>query len=152
MVASTLFTVFGLGALCCALFNLLVYALPFWVGLASGLFLHDAGHGLLLSLGGGLFAGAAAVVAGEIAFASVRSAPVRAAIGLLYAVPAGIAGFHATQGLASLGGAGETAILVLSWLGAFVTSGTAWARVSGRSHAEGAGSSPILHRQTANDG
>lgn len=135
MLASTLVTIFGLGALCWILFNLAVYALPFWVGLASGLYLHDAGHGVLLSMTGGLFLGGATIAVGEIAFASIRSSLVRAAIGLVYAVPAGIAGFHAAQSLAALGAPGDGDVAVLSWLGALVVGGTAWARVSGWSDA-----------------
>jgi len=38
MFFSTLFTLFGLGALCWILFNLAVYALPFAIGLTSGMY------------------------------------------------------------------------------------------------------------------
>ena len=42
MFFSTLFTLFGLGALCWILFNLAVYALPFAIGLTSGMYLRSS--------------------------------------------------------------------------------------------------------------
>lgn len=131
MVASTLFTVFGLGALCWIMFNLAVYALPFAVGLIFGLYLHDAGQGVFLSIIAGLFIGGFVAAFGEFAFARIRFVPLKFAIGLAYAVPAGIAGFHAAKGFAEFGGAVGLTVTLLSWLGALVVGGTAWARVSG---------------------
>ena len=131
MVASTLFTVFGLGVLCWIMFNLAVYALPFSVGLISGLYLHDAGQGIFLSIIAGLFIAGFVAALGEFAFARIRFAPLKFAIGLAYAVPAGIAGFHAAKGFAEFGGPVGLTVTLLSWLGALVVGGTAWARVSG---------------------
>jgi len=135
MFASTFFTIFGLGALCWIVFNLAVYALPFAVGLTSGLYLHEAGQGVFLSLIVGLFVGGFIAALGEFAFERIRFAPLKLAIGLAYAVPAGIAGFHAAKGFAEFGSAGGLTISILSWLGALVVGGTAWARVSGWSEA-----------------
>ena len=71
MVASTLFTVFGLGALCWVMFNLAVYALPFAIGLISGLYLHDSGQGVFLSIIAGLFIGGFVAALGENGSAKV---------------------------------------------------------------------------------
>jgi len=131
MLASTIFAIFSLGALCWIVFNLAVYALPFAIGLTSGVYLYEAGLGVFLSLIAGLFVGGLLVALGEVTFERIRSTPLKIAIGLIYAIPAGIAGFHATKGFAGLGGSGETTIFVLSWLGALIVSGTAWARVTG---------------------
>jgi hypothetical protein len=131
MVASTLFSVFGLGALCWIVFNLAVYALPFSLGLAAGLYLYESGQGVLLPLTAGLFIGGFVAALSEIAFERIRFAPLKLAIGLVYAIPAGIAGFHAAKRFAELGASGDTTIAVLSWLGALVIGVTAWARVSG---------------------
>jgi hypothetical protein len=135
MFFSTLFTLFGLGAICWVLFNLAVYALPFAIGLASGMYLYETGQGVFLSILAGLFIGGLVAALGEFAFDRIRSVPLKLTIGLIYAIPAGIAGFHAAKGLAELGGAGAVAIIILSWLGALVVGGTAWARVSGWSEA-----------------
>ncbi len=130
MFFSTLFTLFGLGALCWILFNLAVYALPFAIGLTSGMYLYETGQGIFLSIIAGLFIGGLVAALGEFAFDRIRSIPIKLAIGLIYAIPAGIAGFHAAKGLAEFGSAGAGTITFLSWLGAVVVGGTAWARVS----------------------
>ena len=131
MFFSTLVTLFGLGALCWILFNLAVYALPFAIGLISGMYLYEAGQGVFLSIIAGLFIGGFIAALGEFAFDRIRSIPLKLAIGLIYAFPAGITGFHAAKGLAEFGNASAVAITILSWLGALVVGGTAWARVSG---------------------
>lgn len=131
MFFSALFTLFGLGALCWILFNLAVYALPFAIGLTSGMYLHESGQGVFLSIIAGLFIGGFVAALGEFAFDRIRSIPIKLAIGLIYAIPAGIAGFHAAKGFAEFGGAGAVTITILSWLGALVVGGTAWARVTG---------------------
>lgn len=131
MFFSTLFALFGLGALCWILFNLAVYALPFAIGLTSGMHLYESGQGVFLSIMAGLFIGALVAAFGEFAFDRIRSVPLKFAIGLIYAIPAGIAGFHAAKGFAEIGSAGSVTITILSWFGALVVGGTAWARVSG---------------------
>lgn len=131
MIMLVLLAVFGLVSICWAMFNLAVYAVPFWIGLASGVYLYDSGQGLLVSLAAGLFLGTATVVVGEIVFVSIRSTLIRGLFGLLYAVPAGVAGFHAAKGLSDLGGAGETTATVLSWIGAALVGVTAWVRIVG---------------------
>jgi hypothetical protein len=145
MFFSTLFTLFGLGALCWILFNLAVYALPFAIGLASGMYLYETGQGVFLSITAGLFIGAFVAALGEFAFDRIRWAPLKLAIGLIYAIPAGITGFHAAKGLAEFGSADAATITLLSWLGALVVGGTAWARVSGWSE-DNAMSDPHRHR------
>ena len=131
MFFSTLFTLFGLGALCWILFNLAVYALPFAIGLTSGMYLYDTGQGIFLSIMAGFFIGGLVAALGEFAFDRIRSVPLKLAIGLIYEVPAGIAGFHAAKGFAELGSADSVTITILSWFGALVVGATAWARVSG---------------------
>jgi hypothetical protein len=131
MIASTFLALFGLGVLGWIAFNLAVYALPFAIGLTSGFFIYETGIGGYLSFLVGLLVGAIAVVLGELAFERVRFPLFRVAIGLIYAVPAGIVGFHAAKGLSSLGGTSDTTITLLLWLGALIVGGVAWARVSG---------------------
>ncbi|TCP39611.1 hypothetical protein [Rhodovulum marinum] len=130
MFATTALGILGLGAALWMLFTLAIYALPFWIGMMTALHLLEAGQGVILSVGTGLFAGAATLALGEIAFARIRSVPVRLVIASAYAGPAGIAGFHAAKGLAELAGAGPTAETLLSWLGALVIGGTAWGRIT----------------------
>ena len=72
MFFSTLFTLFGPGALCWILFNLAVYALPFAIGLSSGMYLHETGQGVFLSIIAGLFIGGFIAALGEFAFDRIR--------------------------------------------------------------------------------
>lgn len=130
MVVSALLSVLGLGFMVYVLFALAVYALPFFLAVTVGMYVYESGAGLVAAFASAFLAGGATLVAGQIAFATIRSAPVRLAIGALFAAPAGIAGYHAIKGLSEIGGAGETWTLVFAWIGAVVVGATAWARIA----------------------
>ena len=115
MFLSALLSVVGLGFLCWLLFSLAVYALPFFVAVTIAV---------------ALFAGAVALILGQVAFATIRSPTIRLAIGALYALPAGLAGFHAVKGLSETGGAGETWTLIFASIGAIIVGATAWVRIA----------------------
>ena len=102
-VIGLVLSVVGLGFFCWLLFTLAVYALPFFAGLSAGLAAFHSGAGVIGALIVGVLAGGATLVIGQIAFATVRTPLIRALIGLLYAVPAGIAGYQASLGLAKIG-------------------------------------------------
>ncbi len=130
MFISAILSAFGLGLLIYLLFTLAVYALPFFVAVTVGMYVHDTDAGLIAAFASAFFAGAITLIAGRIAFATIRSVPVRLAIGALYAAPAGIAGYHAIKGLSEISGAGETWTLVFAWIGAIIVVATAWARIA----------------------
>ena len=129
MFISAILSALGLGLLIHLLFTLAVYALPFFVAVTVGMYVYGADAGLIAAFVSAFFAGAITLIAGQIAFATIRSVPVRFAIGALYAAPAGIAGCHAIKGLSEIGGAGESWTLIFAWIGAIVVGATAWARV-----------------------
>ena len=130
MFISAILSALGLGVLIYLLFTLAVYALPFFVAVTVGMYVYGADAGLGAAFVSSFFAGAITLIAGQIAFATIRSVPVRFAIGALYAAPAGIAGYHASTGLSEIGGAGETWTLVFAWIGAIAVGATAWARIA----------------------
>jgi len=130
MFLSALLSVIGLGFLCWLLFSLAVYALPFFIAVTVGYYAFENGAGPVGAIGVALFAGAAALVLGQLAFAIIRSPIIRLALGALYALPAGLAGFHAVKGLSQVGGAGETWTLVFASIGAIIVGVTAWARIA----------------------
>jgi hypothetical protein len=103
VVIGIILSVAGLGFFCWLLFTFVVYALPFFAGLTAGLAAFHSGAGLIGALIVGALAGGGTLAIGQIAFATVRKPLIRALIGLLYAVPAGIAGYHASLGLAEIG-------------------------------------------------
>jgi len=130
MFFSAFLSVIGLGVLCWLLFTLAVYALPFFVAVTAGQFALESGAGPLGAIVIALFAGAVALVIGQVAFATIRSPIIRLAIGALYALPAGVAGFYAVKGLSEIGGAGETWTLLFASVGGAIIGVTAWVRVA----------------------
>ncbi len=129
-VIGIILSVFGLGFFCWLLFTLAVYALPFFAGLTMGLAAFHGGSGVVGALIIGVLAGIAILAIGQIAFATVRTPLIRAVIGLLYAVPAAIAGYHATVGLAHIGASSDGWRDAFGVLGAVLIGGTAWARMT----------------------
>ena len=130
IIIGIVLSVFGLGFVCWLLFTLAVYALPFYAALIVPLAAYNSGAGVIGTIIVAVFAGAATLVIGQIAFATVRSPILRAAIGLLFAVPATIAGYHATLGLAQIGVPAEGWREAFAIVGAILVGGTAWVRVT----------------------
>ena len=122
-------SVIGLGFFCWLLFNLAVYALPFFAGLTAGLAAYHSGAGIVGGILVGFFAGAVLLALGQVAFATVRSPLIRAAIALLFAAPATVARYHATLGVAHIGVPSEAWREVFAVIGAVVAGVTAWVRM-----------------------
>ena len=149
LIIGLVLSVFGLGFFCWLLFILAVYALPFVGGLTAALAAYHTGAGIAGAIIVAIAAGGVALTIGQIAFASVRSPPIRAAIGLMYAVPAAMAGYNGTLGFAQMGIPSEAWRVAFAVVGAVAVGGTAWARIAllippeeGRRIAEG----PATHR------
>ena len=122
--------VFGLGFLCWLLFTLAIYALPFLAGLTAGLAAFDSGGGVVGALIVGFLAGGATLALGQIGFVTTRTPQIRAIIGLLYAVPATVAGYQVSFALAGIGistGGWQTAFAVV---GAILSGVTAFSRMT----------------------
>ena len=130
MFLSALLSVVSLGFLCWLLFSLAIYALPFFVAVTVGYYTFESGAGPIGAIAVALFAGAVALILGQVAFATIRSPTIRLAIGALYALPAGVAGFHAVKGLSETGSAGETWTLIFASIGAIIVGATAWVRIA----------------------
>jgi len=130
LIVGIVLSAFGIGFFCWLLFTLAVYALPLFAGMTAGLAAFHSGSGVLGALIVGVLAGGATLAIGQIIFATVRTPLIRAVIGLLYAVPASIAGYHATLGLAHIGVPAEGWREAFAVEGAILIGGTAWARMS----------------------
>jgi len=130
LVIGIILSIFGLGFFCWLLFTLAIYALPFYAGLIAGLAAFHSGAGVIGAFIAGILAGGATLAIGQIAFATVRTPLIRAAIGLLYAVPAAIAGYSATHGLAEIGMPSEAWHDAFAIVGAVMVGGTAWLRMA----------------------
>ena len=88
----------GLAYLCWLLFALAVYALPFFAGVAVGLVTYHGGSGPIGAIIIGVLASSITLIAGQIAFTTLRSPLIRATIALLFAIPPAVAGYHAALG------------------------------------------------------
>ena len=121
---------FGIGFLCWALFTLAVYALPCFAGVTAGLAAFHSGAGVIGALVVGVVASALTLAAGQLAFALSRPPFIRAAIALLFAVPAAIAGYSSTLGLAQIGVPSAGWCEAFAIIGAILVGCTAWARMT----------------------
>jgi hypothetical protein len=136
------FNLIGLGFFCWLLFALAVHALPVYVGLTVGAAAAHSGAGVVGTVLVALVSGAGSQIAGQIAFAATRSAPLRTVIAAVFAASAAIAGFHVALGLADFGAPSPIWREALALIGATTVGGTAWARIalcaspdSGKDHA-----------------
>lgn len=130
LIVGIVLSVANIGFFCWLLFTLAVYALPFFLGVTAAFATYHGGSGVIGAIIVGVLAGGAALAIGQIAFATVRTPLTRAAIGLLYAVPAAIAGYHATLGLTHIGLPSEVWREAFAIVGAILVGGAAWARMT----------------------
>src|SRR5690349_3351473 len=87
-------SIVGLGFFCRLLFTLAIYALPTFVGLTAGLAAFHSEAGATGAVTVGLLVGGATLAFGQFAFASARTPLIRGIFGMLYGVPASIAGYQ----------------------------------------------------------
>lgn len=129
IIIGIVLTIVGLAHLCWLLFALAVYALPLFAGVTAGLATYHSGSGPIGAIIVGAIASSITLIAGQIAFTTLRSPLIRAAIALLFAMPAAGAGYHAALGLAHIGISAEGWRQVMAVMGAIAVAATAWARM-----------------------
>ncbi len=130
IILGIILSVFAIAFFCWLLFTLAVYALPLFIGLSVAFWAYHHGYG---ALGSGLIAivaGASVLALGQILFAAVRVPILRASIALIFALPAAVAGYHATLGIAHLAISAGTLSDILAAIGAVLVGGTAWSRMA----------------------
>jgi hypothetical protein len=123
-------SVFGLGFFCWLLFTLAIYALPTFAGLTAGLAAFHSGAGVFGALIVGLLAGCATLALGQFAFAATRAPLIRAFIGVVYGVPAAIAGYQLSFALAGIGMSSTGWQTAFAVVGAVVSGCTAFSRLA----------------------
>ena len=112
------------------LFLLAVHALPVLAGATAALFAYHTGAGPIGAVLVGMIVGVVTLVGGQIAVAAVRSSLIRAAIALLFVVPAAIAGYYATRGLLHISVPAEGWRDALALIGAIIVGSAAWMRMT----------------------
>lgn len=123
-------SIFGLGFFCWLLFALAVYALPFLAGLTAGLAALQSGSGVIGGLVVGFLVGGAILALGQMAFAATRKPLIRIMIGLLYAVPATVAGYQVSFALAGIGMSSSGWQTAFAAIGAVLSGCTAFSRMA----------------------
>jgi hypothetical protein len=129
-IIGVVLSILGLGAICWLLFSLAVYALPFCVGMTIGFAALHGGSGVVIAFGAGALAAGITLALGRIAFAAAHPPLIRAAIGLLYAIPAGFAGYHLSYGLTGISVTDEAWHAASALVGAVLIGVTAFSRMA----------------------
>jgi hypothetical protein len=131
IIFGPLLVIVGIGFFCWLLFNLAVFALPFFVGLTIGIWAFHTGAGVLGGIAVGLVAGGVTFGIGQLALAFVPWAWIRLLIILLYVAPATVAGYSATHGIAQMAMPSPTWQTIFAVIGAVAVSVTAFVRFTG---------------------
>jgi len=131
-----IFAIAALGFFCWLLFNLAVYALPCFVGVSAGFWSYHHGSGIAVAILVGILAAAMTLVAGQLAFATLRTPVARITVALLFTAPAGFAGYYAALGLVRDVGAGPHWCDAFGVIGTLLVGATAFARIASGSFAQ----------------
>ena len=123
-------SIVGVGFFCRLLFTLAIYALPTFAGLTAGLATFHSEAGVTGGVTVGLLVGGATLALGQFAFAGTRTLLIRAIFGMLYGVPAAIAGYQVSYALAGIGMPGSAWQTAFAVVGAVVSGCTAFSRLA----------------------
>lgn len=123
-------SIVGLGCFCRLLFTLAIYALPTFAGLTAGLAAFHSEAGITGAVTVGLLVGGVTLALGQFAFAGTRTPLIRAIFGMLYGVPAAIAGYQVSFALAGIGMPGSAWQTAFAVVGAVVSGCAAFSRLA----------------------
>lgn len=117
--------------LCCALlFRLSIYALPLFVAFLAGSATYRGSNGIIGALAAAAIAAIILLAVAQLALSIAKSDLTRAAIGVAFAAPAAVAGYHAVHGIAAATMPPSAWQLVLSLLGAAIIAAASWTQWS----------------------
>ena len=116
--------------ICALLFRLSIYALPLFVASLAGSATYRSDSGIVAAIVAAAIAAIVLLAAAQLALAFARSELTRAAIGIAFAAPAAVAGYHAVHGIAAATMPPSAWQLVLSLLGAAIIATASWTQWS----------------------
>jgi hypothetical protein len=117
--------------LCCALlFRLSIYALPLFAAFLAGSATYRGGTGIIAALAAAAIAAIILLAVAQLALAFAKSDLTRAAIGIAFAAPAAVAGYHAVHGIAAATMPPSPWQLIVSLLGAGIIAAASWTQWS----------------------
>jgi len=129
MIFAAIATIAALVLIGLLMLNLILYALPFAVGLAAAHWASAAGHSIALSIFMGTGAALLTMLLARLALGFARSPVQLAIIGLAFALPAAFAGYHASLGLWALFAPPGSLTHILASLAALGFGALAWVRL-----------------------
>jgi hypothetical protein len=112
------------------LFRLASLALPFYAAIGTGFLLLRHEYSYMAAILAAFVAGIATLLIGQCIIAFTRSPLLRTTVALLFALPAGAAGYQAAHCLGSLATSDSTLLTVLGSIAAMSTSISAWRSVA----------------------
>lgn len=118
-------------SLCCTLlFRLSIYALPLFVAFLAGSATYRSGSGILATLAAAAIAAIILLAVAHLALAFAKADLTRAAVGVAFAAPAAVAGYHAVHGIAAATMPTSGWQFAVSLLGAAIVAAASWAQWS----------------------
>jgi hypothetical protein len=141
MIIAILISLAGIAALCWLLFNLAVFALPLFAGIAVGTWAHGTGAGIPGAVIVGAIAAALTFGLFQLLLLVARPAWIKLLVVLAFVAPAAVAGYHATLGIVKLTMPSETWQLAFAVVGAVAVGITAFTRLTMIAPPEPAGQS-----------
>lgn len=121
----------AVGFLCWLLFTLAIFALPFFVGVTTGMWAFNSGAGWLGAILIGALAAGLTFGAGQLLLGTVRPLWAKFAIAAVFVAPAAVAGYHATHGIAKHLIPSDAWQIAFSLFGAIAVSVAAFVRIAG---------------------
>lgn len=117
--------------LCCALlFRLSIYALPLFVAFFAASVTYRSGSGIIAAVAAAAVAAIILLVVAQLALAFAKSDLMRAAIGVAFAAPAAVAGYHGVHGIAVATMPPSAWQTVVALLGAAIVAAASWTQWS----------------------
>ena len=113
--------------LCCALlFRLSIYALPLFVAFLAGSATYHSGSGTIAAVAAAAIAAIILFAVAQLALAFAKSDLTRAVVGIAFAAPAAVAGYHAVHGITAATMPPSAWQFVFSLLGATIIASASW--------------------------
>ncbi|MDR3473562.1 MAG: hypothetical protein P4M09_18040 [Devosia sp.] len=123
-------SVIGIGTLCWLLFTFATLAFPLFVAVSVGIWLSTHGMDSLAAGLLGAIAGMVTLGIGQLVFVMAQATWLRLLVGVVYVVPAGVAGYYAALRLAELGPTSDVWKVAIAAVGATAVGVTALARLA----------------------
>lgn len=112
--------------ICALLFRLSIHALPLVVAFLAGSAAYRSGGGIVAALAAAALAAILLLAIAQLAMAYAKSDVTRAVIGIAFAAPAAVAGYHAVHGIAVATMPQSTWQFAVSVLGAAIIAIASW--------------------------